>query len=605
MAGKTLKELKDRVDVVQASQLDMRLNNNTLIAKYVRVVDEYLKAQMKSPRGHISLPTMQYFMDLVPNYKEELESLYVEKMQGVDGYELVNVETMIAQAALFDSLCFVYDSEKNEYSLATMNFELLYDLDVEYDMLKQVYAKNKKGIVKAYRIDVEYSNSDQEFTFKAVNARDFDIDESKPDCTEGKRFFLVPYMFSIRFMKIVESRLNKGTTLRVHQQLDGIEKVRFISKNEIMLASKCDIPDAVKGIEAKFFPLKGFFYAPSVGAPSTSAMITNINVFDVSILKGATENDFKNFKINKPENPIRDMIGENLVINRLMYLKGSDLGELSSIVRVFPYKDKYHLNIDDLQPSSIAKYLHSVPEASMKKIYKVTGVEEELSRRLKLFSNGRAMTADEIANIEETLKNNICRVVLQKKNCKLSSVMCTNNKDILANIYGKDYIKYYEGFSSRFYMFLNKFKNLARENFKKSKNPYIKEDILIKELSDTSLPSESKDVSAVWNILARSSSVSDSDITFEEDINGVWDTLTNFEEYLNSASFEERLKGYFADKMGVSLRRSNAQSDSVSSSKETGTILVRGLSAYIDANGSPVEYYKNVDRSKIISGIVF
>ena len=568
MAGKTLKDLKDRVDIVKSTQLEMRLNN-TLIGKYFKSVDNYLLNQLKGS-GHISIPTMQYFMDMEPNYKGELEELYVEKMKDYEGYEQVDVATMVAQAALFDSLCFVYDRNKDTYSLATMNFELLYDLDVEYDMLKQVLTKNKQGIVKAYRIDVEYNNSDREFTFKAVNARDFDIDERKPDDSEDKRFFLVPYMFSTRFMKIIEALLNNKKTIRVHQALNGVEKVRFISKDYNLLAQVCDTPESVKGLEAKFFPLKGFFYAPVVGAPSTTAMVTNINMFDVYMVKNASSEDFKKYGVHKPVNPIRDMIGESLVANKLITLKYTDEGDFAYMISNLPCRNKYLASdVDTIDSTSITRYLHSLTNKSLEQVYNVVGVKDELNRRMGIFEgNGRAMTADEIANIEDTLKNNVCRVVLQKKDCKLSSVMCTNNKSVLSRIYGENYVKYYEGFSTKFYIFLNWYKIESGEGILTSES-------IGGELDYLGLPNANEDIKTVLSYL-------------KEDGSGLDDEVE-----------VENLKGYFADKIGISLRKSTAQS------KTTGTsVLSRSLTAYLDEEGKPVEYYKNIDKSKIISGII-
>lgn len=561
MAGKSLRDLKDRVDVVQSSQLEMRLNN-TLIGKYIKVVDEYLLSNLRSSTGHMSIPSMQCFMELAPAYKGELESLYIEKMGNVSGYEQVNVATMMAQAALFDSLCFVYDSHKDEYSLATMNFELLYNLDVEYDMLKQVIKKNQEGIVKAYRIDVEYSNSDEEFTFKAVNARDFDIDESKPDTTQGKRFFLVPYMFSVRFMKLMESLLNKNHTMRIHQSLSGVEKVRFISKDKEVLSAYCDVPEAVNRVAAKFFPLKGFFYAPVVGAPSTTAMVTNINMFDVSMIKKATLESFSKYGVHKVKNPVSDLIGERLVANKLMQLKYTDEGDFAYIINSLPNRAKYlSSDVDSITDMSITKYLHSLPESTLKKVYKMVGVDEELKRKLSCFANsGRAMTEDEIANIDETLKNHICCIIIQKKDCRLSSMICTNNKSLLKQIYGEDYVKVYESFGVKFYSFVN-WLNQA-EGYAEGINGVSISD----ELSYLGLPSDVEDIKKVLSLRGI--------VTFEDD-----------------------LKAYFAERMGINLRRSNAPSS-------TDSVLSRSVTAYVDENGKPVEYYKNIDKSKILSGII-
>lgn len=561
MSGKTLKDLKDRVDVVRSTQLERRLED-TKIGKYVSSVDDYVLTQLKSARGEVSIPTMQRFMELNPSYKNELEDLYIEKMKGVKGYDTVNVETIIAQAALFDCLCFVYDSKKDEYSLATMNFELLYDLDVEYDMLKQVLSKNKQGIVKAYRIDVEYSNSEKEFTFKAVNARDFDIDESKSDSSGDKRFFLVPYIFSVRFMKYIESALNKGGTLRVHQALNGVEKIRIISKNEKVLSQMCDVPEAVKGLEAKFFPLKGFFYAPVVGAPSTTSMVTNINLFDVAIIKPTMKSDFQRFNIHKPVDPIKDMIGESLVCATLMKYKEEDISDFSYMISNLPYRNVYlDGDIETIDEKSISKYLHSITETAKDTVYSVVGVDKELNRRRSLFKgNGRAMTKSEIENIEETLQNNICRVVIQKKDCKLSGIFCTNDKNVLRSIYGEDYIKRYEGFSTKFYIFVNWYNT-------KVGTGEVNEESIGEELDFLGLPSGQEDIKNVVSCLGDRDNVED-------------------------------LKWYFAKKMGISVKRSEAV-------KSSSSVLARSLTAYINSEGKPEEYYKFVDKSKIISGVIF
>lgn len=572
MAGKTLKDLKDRVDIVKTTMLEKRLEN-TIINKYLMRVDEDIISNInsKSSTDHISIPTMQRFMELNPSYKEELEELYVSKMKGQKGYEQVDVATMVAQAALFDGLCFVYDSKKDEYTLATMNFELLYDLDVEYDMLKQVLTKNKGGIVKAYRIDVEYSNSAEEFTFKATNARDYDIDESKEDYAEDKRFFLIPYVYSYRFMKVVESALNKGYLLRVHQALNGVEKVRFVTKDKKILGDYCDIPEAVSFLEAKFFPLKGFFYAPVVGAPSTTAMVTNINIFDVFKLKIVSAKNLETYKVQKPNNPIRELLGENLVVRKLENMKVTDDSDFAYIINQLPYRNKYLASdIDSIDGKSISKYMHSITNSAVESVYKIVGVNKELDRRMKLFAKGsRSINGVELKNIESLLNNNICRFVIQKKDCKLSSIFCTNNKSILKYIYGEDYIKVYESFATKFYIFLNWYKEKVSLSSLDSAS-------IGDELEYLGLPSDNETIKKVTDSFG---------------IDGF---------YLGLDIAEDTVKGFMADKMGINLNRSKAQSSS-----KTDNVLVRTLTAYTDEEGKPVEFYKYLDKSKIVSGLVF
>lgn len=560
--AKTLKELKDNISVVKATQLELRMNT-TIINGYSGEIMNYVLSKITSTNGHIGMPTLHFFLDTFSDVRAKYEEMYISKMQGQKGYEQVDVDTMIAQGFLFDSLCFVFDSQKNTYSLATMNFELLYDLDIEYDMLKQVAMKNKQGFVKAYRIDVEYCNDDKEFTFKAVNPRDFDIDENKLDTQEGKRFFIVPYTYVMFYMKAVEALLKKGYTLRVHQSLSGIEKIRLITTNQEILSKYCDVPEATKGLTAKFFPLKGFFYAPSIGAPSTSAMVTNINLFDTTVIKNSLPNDFKTYNITKPSDAVGDMIAEGLIINKLMTLKAEDIGDFYYIIENLPAKRYFAADAENISDGDIAKYLHSLSDFSKKRVYSMLGIEKELARRRAIIGNGRQMTAKEINDIENTFKNGICRVIIQKKDCRLSAVMGTNNKVILQKIYGNP-LKY-ESFAHRFYILLN---------WLSDEGSNLSDDSIDDELKYLGLGYGSEGIKAVNAYLS----------TNRNDID------------------EENLKGALADIIGVSLKRSNAQ---VSTNKVSTNVLVRTLTARLDENHNPVDYYKYIDKSKIIGGMIF
>lgn len=560
--AKTLKELKDNISVVKATQLELRMNT-TIINRYSREIMNYVLSKITSTNGHIGMPTLHFFLDTFSDVRAKYEEMYISKMQGQKGYEQVDVDTMVAQGFLFDSLCFVFDSQKNTYSLATMNFELLYDLDIEYDMLKQVAMKNKQGFVKAYRIDVEYCNDDKEFTFKAVNPRDFDIDENKLDTQEGKRFFIVPYTYVMFYMKAVEALLKKGYTLRVHQSLSGIEKIRLITTNQEILSKYCDMPEATKGLTAKFFPLKGFFYAPSIGAPSTSAMVTNINLFDTTVIKNSLPNDFKTYNITKPSDAVGDMIAEGLIINKLMTLKAEDIGDFYYIIENLPAKRYFAADAENISDGDIAKYLHSLSDFSKKRVYSMLGIEKELARRRAIIGNGRQMTAKEINDIENTFKNGICRVIIQKKDCRLSAVMGTNNKVILQKIYGNP-LKY-ESFAHRFYILLN---------WLSDEGSNLSDDSINEELKYLGLGYGSEGIKAVNAYLS----------TDRNDID------------------EENLKGALADIIGVSLKRSNAQ---VSTNKVSTNVLVRTLTARLDENHNPVDYYKYIDKSKIIGGMIF
>lgn len=539
----------------------------TIIDGYSNAIDGYF-LQCLSKGGKISIPTMQRFMQLNSSYMEEMLGLYCDILNSNDiGVVEVDVNTMAAQGALFDGLCFVYDCVKDEYTLATMNFDLLYDLGVSCDMLRQVVAKNKKGIVKAYRIDIEYINSEDYYYFKPVNARDYDIDESKADGSDDKRFYLIPYLFSERFMMMVKSFLKKGMTLRIHQSLRGVEKTRFISENKEVLKSMCDIPSAVDGVKCQYYPLRGFFYAPVVGASGMTAMVTNVNVFDVFMLKVASENDFERYNVHKPVNSLRDMLGSSLVCNKMMQIKAKDDNEFAYLIASLPYNNKYFVgDVDNIGGSSISRYLNSITEAGKEKVYKKLGVAGEIERRQKVFGEGRPLTSEEMGNLNDILKKGICRLVIQKADGKLSSIFCTNSTKILSYIYGNDYISNYEGFSMKFYSFYNWICG--------QEEPSAMD--IMKVLRYYGLTYENRDVDVVLATV-RSGNI-------------------------KSDYSEAKLKSHFSDRMGINLKSSNS---SAKRSNNGSTLLVRTITAYLDADNNPAGYYKYLDSSKIVSGIIF
>lgn len=575
MSGVYLRDLKGDINKVKSSLLDEKIGK-TKQGMYRSEIRDYFIDQISS-NGKISFPTMQKFMEMFPAYRDAMLDLYKDKMESTD-LSIIDVDTALAQASLFDSLCFVYDTQKNEYTLATMHFELLYDFQIEYDMLKQVFLKNKESIIKSYRIDIDYSESSEEFTFKATNARDYDIDDCKPDGSDGKRFYLIPYICVSELMNVIDYLLDKGIPLRVHQALVGVEKVRFISKDYNLLSSMCDVPDAVKGLKCRYFPLSGFLYAPVVGAPSTTAMVTNINVFDIYMIKGVREVDYKRFNVKKPEDPIRSVFSESLVTSTLINIKNVDIGDFKVIIDKLPYRNKFLANdVEEIGTVALTKYLHSVTNTAREKIYKILGIDEEINRRMEIVKTGREMTKDEIANIDSVLRKSIVRVTIQRKDCKLSSILCTNNKDVLRYLYGENYVRVYESFSSRYYMFLYWLKSyeLDESNIDGCKNE------IISKLYDVGLSCDDCDADAVIGAFRKAGNNTDDEV------------------------YVDLLKEYFADAEDVDYRRSTSQSKSKTASAGKGIILARSLSAYIDEFGEVNDYYRYVDRNKIISGIVF
>ena len=68
--AKTLRELKDNISVVKATQLELRMNT-TIINGYSEAIKNYVMSQVTSRYGHIGMPTLHFFLDAFPDAKSK------------------------------------------------------------------------------------------------------------------------------------------------------------------------------------------------------------------------------------------------------------------------------------------------------------------------------------------------------------------------------------------------------------------------------------------------------------------------------------------------------------------------------------------------------
>lgn len=580
--AKTLKDLNDQITSVRATMLERRIGD-TIIGTYSREMDALYKRQFSSHLGTVSIPSLQSFEEYAPGMKAQLIELYNKTMNGVKGFEQIGDDIKFAQGALLDGLCYVCNLQDGSISIGTMNFDILCDLDVEFDMRKQIMEKNLKGIIKAYRIDVEYINGDQEFTFKAVNARNYDIDEHKPDADETKQFALAPYIAGVRLMKLCEAILHSGNVMRVRQVNNGVVKIRFLTENQEILKKYCDDPTAVSAVKSNYFPLRGFFYAPVVGAPSTTAMVSRVSLFDIDNVRAASEEHIEKAGIKKPENPIRDLIGDRYFVSAMLQLKGKDPDAFVAMLKKLSYQGKLIKNPEMVDAKELSAYLHGVTPAAVEKAYRLVGVDDKINFAMRYFDGtSRPMTDEELVNIEDTLKNHVCKFTIRKNDCSLGSVFGTNSGSMLAALYGIDYFGIYESFGARF----GRIEKFLKELFEE-----------VNAGDDCTLGS------VLWQDAI--SEISEGmHLPFDDEI--FEDLVEKAKEYHEDGAdaYVRHMKAMFAKLCGVDLKRSEAASKAAAENKNNGTFMCRSLAAYVDENGKVVEYYKNLSISKIVSATI-
>lgn len=540
---------KSIVGRVRSTQLEQNLSS-TIVADYVKEIDSFLMSQLQCKGYNILLPSMQYFIDTIaPESKERFIDLYNRTMGLEDGVEHIPDAVKAIQGALFDGLCFGYEVATDTVALYTMNFDLLMnDLDVNRDMASMCIKSNILGQFKAFRIDVEYEVGPETFSFKAVNHRKVLDDEN---------IILLPYIGCVRLMKMFESFLVSGAVLKVVQEYNGVAKVRYVTRNASVLAKFCDVPSAVKGLEPSFFPLRAFFYAPVLGAPSSTAMVTNIHLFNLCEVRKIKADRVGNLGIERPTDPMRSLMEERMFTSAMHTLIVDNPMAAAEVVTKLPKGTEVFAsveNVSELGSAAFSKYLHGLSQEERDTAMKaVPGAVEDLERVMTVLGGGTPTMIDssELGDVRDLLRNHVCRFLIRKKDCTLSSMIGTNNTRILSQIYGPDYFGKYESFGVRIY-----------------------------EVFDEVV--QGRDIE---------SALSSNGLECTSEVAGKLKEL--FEA--SGGEMSERVRFEAAGLLGYKTRSSN-RSDS-------NSIMFRTLDATITENGVD-HYYKNIDPDKIVNVLV-
>ena len=505
-------KIQDICGTVQSTQLEANLGR-TIIGGYISKIDDVILEFFQQGGENVAIPTLDYLLDYLPNLDSKLIRLYNMNMGAQEGVQYIPDNVKIAQGALFDGLCFGYDVENESVALYTMNFGLLNKInETGIDMSKQCIEKNLKGEVKGYRIDVSYNNSSNSFSFKAVNHRKV-LDNSE----EG--VLLVPYIAVVRMMKIIESMLNGNSVLRVRQEIGGNSKVRCITKNLNVLKKFCDNEKAVESANCSFFPLKAFFYAPVLGAPSLSSMVTNINIFKLCELRPMRNlKQLKYMGIEKPEDPVESMMMSRIISFKILKMKSDNPVKLLEVLAEFPKSGDYLGGVSDVSMVDsplISGYLHSLTNSELNEVMDmIPYCREEYNYRMEVFNgNYRNVQESELVDLNGLLKRHICRFIIRKSDCSLSSIICTNNRRLLSKIYGEDYFNKYESFGVRLNYLLSDYEEygnlrvaLREYGFDVDENEYSLISKTLSKASDLFSDDVRKEVSEILGIPTKKSS---------------------------------------------------------------------------------------------------
>lgn len=443
------------LETLESSTLEERVKNS-IFSKYANVADSYIRDNLKKKGDNFFIPTVQTLVDRSPELEKELIDLYNRKFP-MGNTEDIDYEIKLLQASVLDGLVVGINTEKDgEYQIYTANIGAIFGINNESKFnIDKALELNRNRIVHAVRVDIEY-NSEDGFTYKLVSLnKNTNLHIVDMDTFEG-RFHLVPYIAIQRSLAFFKEMLDDMRILNVKQDKGEIQKSRYITCRKDILIKYSDNEDFAKSLKYSFFPLKGFFYAPVLGASSMTIGLTRIDLLDVCNIKNVISVE----NISKCSGGLDDMIIESSIKTILDDMYEYDVVGYQRLVDALP-NDRGILtgavyNVDKGVPTPITmiKYYHSLnrKERSIF-ISLIPNLDTEMKNKKSIINKYEALNPDNysIEEIKDMLKHGIYKFYLRKKDCCYSTITVTNSKELLCNMYGKDYFAKYESFGIRIY----------------------------------------------------------------------------------------------------------------------------------------------------------
>lgn len=555
--------------VRQSSDLERQLGS-TIMDQYFSRIDSYLLDGLRKQGENIYIPSVQLLIDEIPELKAKLIDLYNRTMGLEEGVQHIPDDLKALQGALLDGLVFGYDFMDETFSLYTMNFGLLTGEDdfTTKDYASEVMKKNIMGVCKGYRVDIKYQESEDSFSYKCVNQRSKELDD--------ERVVLVPYVSVVRVMKMISAYLGSGSVLMVRQDVEGVDKIRFITTNINALMRKTAHLSKDIAARARYFPLAGFFYAPVVGASVLTSMVTNINVFRLNELRKAPSDTqkleavYRKFGVTASKDPVDELLVHMAIVKAFMIVKSTKSESMSGLVAKLPRVDTILFgveNVEDISEAIISKYINSLSEKETQQVcdllFDYCDIEGIYSNLKKAFGSNKVQALTQLdlqpENLKNILKKYVCKFTIQKSDCRLSSVIGTNSTELLECVYGEGYFNKYESLGSRYWKAIS----VASDTGTDLLDVLLKYDIDVKDIPEVQSEYSKK--------------------------------LEN-PDFLNNDAMLRDFYKTVCKGLGKQYRSP--------SSSDSEIVMLRTVDSYLDAEGKPVDYYKYIDPKHVVSGYI-
>lgn len=217
------------------------------------------------------------------------------------------------------------------------------------------------------------------------------------------------------------------------------DKERYVTLNRSLLSSIYGEERAIKlcSYTPDIYSLR--FYLPSVGESKYAPGVTNIKVENIDSISIAGLADIDLSNVNKNYSTAKPYF-----IGALKRMKEKNLGKVAQDLGL----DCLNADINDLRERTIEQagimYSKDIDEFIRKhpNIFNISKYE-----------SAKPVYGDSIKSVnlpinkmqlQQLVDNNVCKIVITKRNGKFSTEICTNSKDLLSKALGASYFGEYE-----------------------------------------------------------------------------------------------------------------------------------------------------------------
>lgn len=416
----------------------------------------------------LAIPTI----NMLVNAKQGFGQFLLDEFKaqgGVDEgkYGKVEYQIKLWQGALLSSLVVGYHKPSGKWALYTASEKFISAINPSQEFsIDKIYDKNVEGILHALRVDIEYTSKDEvqaKLTRLTVKTN-----------IVANEYILVPMESFVVLTEIIKNSLAKGDLLFTTQTLGGIRKDRFVTRNALVLEKYADSKAFAKKVSNEVYPqpLSLKLYCPVVGATSNTTGLTALHLLNIDKLAKIKDNgnlvevssfggNIRMVVITLLTNWLYSTYGEETVGQYNSYVEAlvDVIGQKMFLEYVNEIKTPKNMPEDAIisleGATRIIRDLTDEDLQSLWTTYKEKGMVTNNPQELvKLVSEKYNHLGNQISkeDLYSKLSNGLLKVVTTKKDGSFSTMYVTNDSNILARVYGENYLIEFESLGVRIRM---------------------------------------------------------------------------------------------------------------------------------------------------------